>query len=429
MEYYIVHGPSRLSGNITPSGNKNAALPILAATLLTDEPVTLTNVPKIRDVEVMVELLRSMGSDVQWMGENEIKVKTNLPNEQEIHLKKEYACEIRASILFAGPLLARRKSMYFPPPGGDVIGRRRLDTHFYALRRLGASVHTEKKGFFIEADRLHGTTVFLDEPSVTATENVIMASTFAKESTVIKNAASEPHVQDLIGFLRHIGADIEGSGSNILSVRPKRELEGGTWRVISDHIEVGSFISLAAVTGSEITIKNAEVQHLDMIQYYFSKLGVQIAVEGKDVVVPGNQQLVIKDDHFGQIPTVYDAPWPGFPTDLTAIAVVTATQAKGTVLIFEKMFESRLYFVDKLSSMGARIILCDPHRVVVAGPSKLYGTQLVSPDIRAGMALLIASLCAEGESMIYNIGQIDRGYLRLEERLKGLGARIERVNE
>ena len=429
MEYYIVRGPSRLSGNITPSGNKNAALPILAATLLTDEPVTLSNVPKIRDVEVMVELLRSMGSEVQWIGDSKLKVKTDLPKEKRINLNKKYACEIRASILFAGPLLARGKSMYFPPPGGDVIGRRRLDTHFYALRSLGAAIHTEKKGFFIEADNLQGTTIFLDEPSVTATENVIMASSYAKDSTVIRNAASEPHVQDLISFLKHLGSDIEGTGSNLLTVKPKRELNGGTWRIIGDHIEVGSFISLAAVTGSEITIKDAEVNNLGMIQYYFSKLGVQVNIKGKDVVVPGKQKLVIKDDHFGQIPTVYDAPWPGFPTDLTSIAVVTATQASGTILVFEKMFESRLFFVDKLSSMGARIVLCDPHRVVIAGPSKLYGTQLVSPDIRAGMALLIASLCAEGKSLIYNIGQIDRGYLRLEERLKKLGARIERVNE
>ena len=429
MEYFIVRGPSQLSGEVTPSGNKNAALPILAATLLTDELVTLENIPKIRDVEVMIELLKGVGSEVRWKDENTVIVQTHLPKDRKIRLKKECACDIRASILFAGPLLARGKSVHFPPPGGDVIGRRRLDTHFYALKSLGADIRTEKQGFLVEARPLVGTTIFLDEPSVTATENAIMASIRADGDTVIRNAASEPHVQDLICFLNHIGSDIGGTGSNVLVVRPKRELGGGTWRIVSDHIEVGSFISLAAVTGSEITIRNACTRHLRMIQYYFSKLGVQIDIRASDVVVPGGQTLVIKNDHFGEIPTIYDAPWPGFPTDLTSIAVVTATQAAGTVLVFEKMFDGRLFFVDKLSSMGARIVLCDPHRVVVSGPSKLYGTQLTSPDIRAGMALLIASLCADGESTIYNIGQIDRGYLRLEERLKRLGADIERVKE
>ncbi len=429
MEYFIVRGSSRLSGQITPSGNKNAALPILAATLLTDEPVTLENVPKIRDVEVMVGLLESIGSEVRWIGDHTVQVRTRLPRERKIRLNKEYACEIRASILLAGPLLARGKSVYFPPPGGDVIGRRRLDTHFYAFRDLGAEVRTEKRGFLIEARGLHGNELFLDEPSVTATENAIMASTRAKGRTVIRNAASEPHVQDLIGFLNSIGSGIGGTGSNVLTVEGNGELGGGSWRIIGDHIEVGSFISLAAVTGSEITITDACSEHLRMVRYYFGKLGVRIETRGNDVIVPGGQRLEIKNDHFGEIPTIYDAPWPGFPTDLTSIAVVTATQAAGTVLIFEKMFDGRLFFVDKLSSMGARIVLCDPHRVVVSGPSKLCGTQLTSPDIRAGMALLIASLCAEGESIIYNIGQIDRGYLRLEERLKRLGADITRVSE
>lgn len=316
-----------------------------------------------------------------------------------------------------------------PPPGGDVIGRRRLDTHFYAFEALGAGVRTDSHGFFIEANELKGTTLFLDEPSVTATENAIMASIYATGSTSIKNAASEPHVQDLIGFLNKLGACISGSESNILEIKCTRELEGGSWKVIGDHIEVGSFISLAAVTGSEIVIRDAGSCHLNMIQYYFSKLGVKIIIDENDVLVPGKQKLVIKSDHFGEIPTIYDGPWPGFPTDLTSIAVVTATQAQGTVLIFEKMYNGRLFFVDKLSSMGARTILCDPHRVVVVGPSKLRGANLVSPDIRAGMALLIASLCAEGESVIYNIGQIDRGYLKLEERLKKIGAHVERVTD
>lgn len=429
MEKFIVEGGYKLSGTITPAGNKNAALPILAATLLTDEKVSLTNVPKIRDVEIMVELLKSVGSHVEWFGDSTLSIKTNLPSANRIDLNKEYACEIRASILFAGPLLARGKSIHFPPPGGDVIGRRRLDTHFFALESLGVEVQTDKRGFFILANNLHGTTLFLDEPSVTATENAIMASILASETTEIRNAASEPHVQDLIGFLNHIGADISGIGSNVLRVKGKKELSGGKWRIIGDHIEVGSFISLAAVTRSEIMVENAEVQHLNMIRYYFSKLGIHIDVSGNNITVPGDQKLEINNDHFGEIPTIYDAPWPGFPTDLTSIAVVTATQGRGTVLIFEKMFNGRLFFVDKLASMGARIVLCDPHRVVVVGPSKLYGAELVSPDIRAGMALLIASLCADGKSVIHNIKQIDRGYLKLEERLAKIGAHIVRISD
>lgn len=429
MEKFVVQGGYSLKGEITPSGNKNAALPILAATLLTDESVTLENVPRIKDVEVMVQLLCSLGSSVDWIDDRRITVKTNLPKEKTICLEKEYACEVRASILFAGPLIARGKNVRFPPPGGDVIGRRRLDTHFYTLESLGARVHTEKRGFFIETGKLKGTTLFLDEPSVTATENAIMASLFARGTTVIKNAASEPHVQDLINFLNSRGAKIKGIESNVLTVESMEELRGGNWRIVSDHIEVGSFIALAAVTKGEIVIRDAQVRHLNMIRYCFSKLGVQVEFDGDNVIVPGEQKLLIRNDHFGEIPTIYDAPWPGFPTDLTSIAVVTATQAFGTVLIFEKMYNGRLFFVDKLSSMGARIVLCDPHRVVVTGPSRLYGLELVSPDIRAGMALLIASLCAEGESIIHNIGQIDRGYLRLEERLNKLGARIERVKD
>jgi UDP-N-acetylglucosamine 1-carboxyvinyltransferase len=427
MEKFVVQGGYKLKGTLTPAGNKNAALPILAATLLTDEPVTLSNVPRIKDVEMMTSILESIGSRVQWIDGTTVKIRTDLPSCDTIHLNKEYASEIRASILFAGPLVARGKNVWFPPPGGDVIGRRRLDTHFIALESLGATVSTEEGGFSITAKKLKGTCIFLDEPSVTATENAIMASVFASGETRLKNAASEPHVQDLIGFLNSLGAKIAGTESNILTVEGVPELGGGGWRVVNDHIEVGSFISLAAVTGGEITIKSAEVRHLDMILLCFSKLGIEVAVRGEDVIVPGNQKLVVRNDHFGEIPTVYDAPWPGFPTDLTSIAVVTATQSRGTLLVFEKMFDGRLFFVDKLASMGARIVLCDPHRVVVAGPSRLHGAELVSPDIRAGMALLLASLCAEGESVIHNIGQIDRGYLRLEERLKEVGARIERV--
>lgn len=429
MERFIVQGGYRLQGKITPMGNKNAALPILAATLLTDEPVTIQNIPRIKDVEAMVELLASLGSDIQWIDESSLKTKTNLPSDEELYLENAYAGQIRASILCAGPLIARGKSVHFPPPGGDVIGRRRLDTHFYALEALGAKIRVEKRGFFIQGGKLCGTVVFLDEPSVTATENAIMASISASGTAVIKNAASEPHVQNLINFLNSLGADIKGIESNILTIEGGREISGGTWKIMGDHIEVGSFISLAAVTGSEITIEDAEVRHLDMILHSFSKLGIQVVVEGENIRVPGDQSLVIKNDHFGVVPTIYDAPWPGFPSDLTSICVVTATQAHGTVLIFEKMFDGRLFFVDRLVSMGARIVLCDPHRVVVSGPSRLHGAELISPDIRAGMSLLIASICAEGESIINNIGQIDRGYLRLEERLKQLGAKIERVED
>ena len=427
MEKFIVQGGNKLSGTITPSGNKNAVLPILAATLLTDEPITLENVPAIKDVESMLQLLESVGSRVSWKNDDTLSIKTNLPSANTVKLPETFAGEIRASILFAGPLVARGKNVFFPPPGGDVIGRRRLDTHFYALESLGATVHTDKRGFTLKSGKLKGCSIFLDEPSVTATENAIMASLFAPGGVVVHNAASEPHVQDLIHFLNHIGASIAGMGSNVLTIDAVDGLGGGHWRIIGDHIEVGSFISLAAVTGGEIVIRNAEIPHLHMIKYYFSKLGIRMEFRGTDVFVPGNQKLAIMNDHFGEIPTIYDAPWPGFPTDLTSIAVVTATQAAGTVLIFEKMFNGRLFFVDKLSAMGARIVLCDPHRVVVAGVSKLYGTELVSPDIRAGMALLIASLCAEGESVIHNIGQIDRGYLHLESRLGDLGAQIERV--
>jgi len=429
MEKFVVQGGHRLKGTITPSGNKNAALPILAATLLTDEEVKLENVPHIGDVEVMVRLLQSFGSRVEWHGNDAITVKTNLPPDREIRLDKQYACEVRASILFAGPFAARGKNVWFPPPGGDVIGRRRLDTHFTVLESLGAGISTKKRGFTVRSDALKGGVIFLDEPSVTATENAIMAAVLARGETTIHNAASEPHVQDLINFLNALGARISGRGSNILTIEGVEGLSGGRWRIIGDHIEVGSFISLAAVTGSELLIKNAEVEHLHMIRYGFSRLGMNMEVRGNDVFVPPDQQLAVKNDHFGEIPTIYDAPWPGFPTDLTSIAVVAATQAKGTVLVFEKMYDGRLFFVDRLSAMGARIVLCDPHRVVVAGVSKLYGTELVSPDIRAGMALLIASLCAEGESVIHNIGQIDRGYLNLEKRLRRLGAGIERVRD
>ena len=422
---FVIEGGHRLSGRIKAAGNKNAALPVLAACLLTDEPVELANVPRIRDVETMLALLRSLGAEAEWTGPNEVRVHAASVVTSELD---EALCrEIRASILLAGPLLARLRSASVPPPGGDVIGRRRIDTHMHAFAALGAEIEAGRR-YELRAPRLRGARVFLDEASVTATENAIMAAVLAEGETVIGNAACEPHVQDLCRFLCSLGAEIEGVGSNVLRIRGVERLGGGSHRIRPEHIEVASLIGLAAVTGSEITIEDAAPDDLVAILPTFHKLGVQVEIEGTSVRVPADQELVIRDDLGGQIPKIEDGAWPAFPSDLTSIAVVVASQAKGTVLIFEKMFENRLFFVDKLVGMGARIIICDPHRVVVSGPAKLYGERLESPDIRAGMALLIASLCAEGLSTIGNVVQIDRGYERIDERLRALGARIERVD-
>ena len=342
-------------------------------------------------------------------------------------LDEDLCREIRASILLAGPLLARCGRATVPPPGGDVIGRRRIDTHMHALEALGAE-YTVGRRFELSAPALRGTSLFLDEASVTATENAIMAASLASGETLIGNAACEPHVQDLCRFLVLLGAEIEGIGSNLLRIEGVERLGGGSFRICPEHIEVASFIGLAAVTGSEITIEDTVPEDLDPILPVLGRLGVHVDVDERAIHVPAEQQLAVRDDLGGQIPKIEDGPWPAFPADLTSIAVVLATQAQGTVLVFEKMFESRLFFVDKLVGMGARIILCDPHRVVVSGPAKLYGQRMESPDIRAGMAMLIASLCAEGTSTIGNVGQIDRGYERIDERLRGLGARIERVD-
>ena len=425
VEAFVIDGGRPLNGTIRVAGNKNAALPIIAACLLTGEPVTLRNVPLITDVETMLELVADLGVDVEQSGPNEVRIHANEISKHD--LDEELCSKIRASILLAGPLLARDGEAIVPPPGGDVIGRRRLDTHIHALARLGADIHTNRR-YTMRAERLRGAKVFLDEASVTGTENVVMAAVLAEGETVIANAACEPHVQDLCRFLVSLGADIEGIGSNVLTIHGVDRLSGGEWRICPDHIEVASFIGLAAVTDGDIVIEDVVPEHLSGIWHGFERLGVMWEENESSVRVPGGQELAVRDDIGSQIPKIEDGPWPAFPADLTSIALAVATQARGTVLIFEKMFENRLFFVDKLVGMGARIILCDPHRAVVNGPARLYGERMESPDIRAGMALLIASLCAEGMSMIGNIGQIDRGYERIDERLNALGAHIERVD-
>jgi len=344
------------------------------------------------------------------------------------HLDASLCREIRASMLLAGPMLARCGHIYLPLPGGDVIGRRRVDTHLAALRALGAEIEVDS-GYKMQVDRLRGQDIFLDEASVTGTENVIMAACFAEGTTIVRNAACEPHVQGLAHFLNSVGAQISGIGSNTLTIQGIKMLRGGACRIASDYLEVGSFIGLAAVTQGELLIKNAAPEHLRMIRLMLERLGVRVEIRGEDVFVPADQELKVVPDAHGAIPRIDDYIWPAFPTDMMSIAVVVATQAAGTILIHEKMYEGRLYFADKLISMGARIILCDPYRAVVVGPSRLHGEQLESPDIRAGMALLIAALCAEGVSEIRNIGQIDRGYERIEEKLQAIGAKIERVRE
>ena len=424
MESFVIEGARPLNGRVRVTGNKNAALPIIAAALLTDEPVTLRNVPAIRDVETMLELVADLGVDVEHVGPGEVRIHATEPTKTE--LDDELCSRIRASILLAGPLLARSGEAIVPPPGGDVIGRRRLDTHIDAFRHLGADVYVNRR-FHMRADVLVGAHIFLDEASVTGTENAVMAAVLARGETVIGNAASEPHVQDLCRFLVSLGAEIEGIGSNVLRIRGVERLRGGEWRICPDHIEVASFVGLAAVTEGEIVIDDVAPEDLVAIWPGFDRLGVRWEVNGTSVRVPDGQELVVKDDLGAQIPKIEDGPWPAFPADLTSIALAVATQAQGTVLIFEKMFENRLFFVDKLVTMGARIILCDPHRAVVNGPTPLYGERMESPDIRAGMAMLIASLCAEGRSTIGNIGQIDRGYERIDERLRALGASIERT--
>ncbi len=423
MYKYVIEGSFPLKGKIRTSGNKNAALPCLAATLLTDKPVILENIPDIEDVHVMLEILSLLGAKVERINKNTYSIESAEIKRNDIPL--EQSRKIRASILLAGPLLSRTGKVILPPPGGDVIGRRRLDTHFLALKELGARVEVDGQ-FILQANKLKGEDIFLDEASVTATENAIMASVMAEGKTTIRNAASEPHVQDLCKMLNSMGARITGIGSNILLIEGVKTLSGTRFRIGPDYMEVGSFIGLAAVTRSEITIEDAAPSSLRMTKLAFGKLGIHWEVEGNNIRIPSSQELKVNFDLGGMIPKIDDAPWPGFPPDLISIALVVATQVEGTILIHEKMFESRMFFVDKLITMGARIVLCDPHRAVVSGPSRLKGSELVSPDVRAGMAMVIAALCADGESVIHNVYQIERGYEKLSARLEKLGAHIRR---
>jgi UDP-N-acetylglucosamine 1-carboxyvinyltransferase len=423
---FVVEGGRSLSGSIRPSGNKNAALPIIAGALLADRPVTLSNVPRIRDVEALVELIRSAGVSAEWTARNSLSIHAKSLRSAE--LDPRLCASIRASILLAAPMIARCGEVTLPPPGGDVIGRRRLDTHFLALQQLGVEFQLDD-AYRLRAPKLTGADVFLDEPSVTGTENALMAAAAASGTTVLRNAASEPHVQDLARFLVAMGAQIEGIGTNTITVHGGRSLTGTSYEIGPDHIEVGSFIGLAAVTNSQLRIERAGVEHLRSILLGFERLGVFCRVEGDDLVIDKNQPRTIQSDLGGHVPKLEDQPWPAFPADVMSIAIVTATQCDGVILMFEKMFESRLFFVDKLISMGARIILCDPHRAIVIGPAQLRGASVESPDIRAGMAILLAAMAAKGESVIDNVRQIERGYERIDERLNALGARIQRVEE
>jgi UDP-N-acetylglucosamine 1-carboxyvinyltransferase len=425
MEAFVIEGGHRLSGTLKAAGNKNGALPILAATLLTGEPVTLSNVPRIRDVQTMLDLLDDLGVEVSWTGPNEVRVVAAAVSKHE--LDPVLCGRMRASFLLAGPLLGRFGRATVPLPGGDVIGRRRLDPHIHAFARMGTEIELREHYEMRVQDRLRGEEIFLDEASVMATENAVMAAVLTPGETVIGNAACEPHVQDLCRFLVLLGAQIEGIESNVLRISGVTSLRGGDWRIAPDHIEVGSLIGLAAMTSSDVTIEDANPKDLVPILPGFNRLGVKVEVDGTSVRVRPQQQLLVEDDLGGHIPKIEDGPWPAFPADLTSIALTVATQAFGTVLVFEKMFESRLFFVDKLVGMGARIILCDPHRAVVTGPAQLVGQRMESPDIRAGMAMLLAGLCAEGQSTIGAAHQIDKGYERIDERLRSLGARIERV--
>jgi UDP-N-acetylglucosamine 1-carboxyvinyltransferase len=421
---FVIEGSRPLTGTIRAAGNKNGALPILAATLLADEPVLLSNVPRIRDVDTMLELLADLGADASWTAPNEVRVDATSVSKSTPDV--ELCSKIRASFLLAGPLLARFGRATMPPPGGDVIGRRRLDPHIHAFSELGAQIDIGQS-YDLSATGLRGASVFLDEASVMATENAVMAAVLAQGETVLGNAACEPHVQDLCRFLVSLGAQIEGIESNVLRITGVERLSGGSWTLGPDHIEVGSFIGMAAITGGDVTIECARPHDLISIIPAFTKLGVRVEVREDTVHVPSRQQLIVQDDLGGMVPKIEDGPWPAFPSDLTSIAVTVATQAFGTVLMFEKMFENRLFFTDKLVSMGARIILCDPHRAVVTGPARLVGQRMESPDIRAGMAMLLAALTAEGQSTIGAAHQIDKGYERIDERLRTLGASIERL--
>lgn len=424
MARFTITGGTPLRGEVHPSGNKNSVLPVIAAALLTNEPVTLKNVPRIRDVEDMLAILAEIGVEISEPDAHTVTLCAQSVKRTE--LNTELCARIRASILFAGPMLARWGHIFLPPPGGDVIGRRRVDTHLHALRHLGAEVSTDG-GYTLRATKLRGADIFLDEASVTATENALMAAALAHGKTVVRNAASEPHVNEVALALNQMGARIEGIGSNTLTIYGVEELHGAELTIGADHIEVGSFIAMAAATRGEIFINNARWDDYPMIRLAFQRLGITFEPRSGGIFVPANQSLEIQSDVNNAVPKIDDGPWPAFPTDLMSMMLVTATQCHGTILIHEKMFEGRMFFVDRLVSMGARIVLCDPHRAVVVGPSRLHAEPgLPSPDIRAGMALLEAALCAEGTTTIHNIGQIERGYEGIESKLQALGAKITR---
>ena len=429
MEKFIIHGGVPLAGEVTPSGNKNAALPLLAACLLTDEPVIIHNIPNIRDVQAMRALLGSLGVEIQSLDTHTWRVQASQVRPAD--LDPDLCRRIRASILLAGPMVARSGELQLPPPGGDVIGRRRVDTHILALSALGATAEYERSEriFHFRANGLKGTDILLDEASVTATENAIMAAVTAKGLTTLRNAASEPHIQELCRFLNGLGAHIEHIGSNSLYIKGVPHLHGGEFTIGPDYLEVVSFIGAAVVTHGSIRIRKAGPKYLEMIAMVFHRLGVSWTIDGEDVVVPADQNLAVEPDLGDAIPEISVMPWPAFPTDLMSIAIVIATQSQGSVLFHDWMYPSRMFFIDKLVNMGGQIVLCDPHRCIVQGPTRLVGEKMESPDIRAGMSLLLAALAAEGKSVIRNVGQIDRGYERVDEKLRALGARIERVTE
>jgi UDP-N-acetylglucosamine 1-carboxyvinyltransferase len=427
MDKFVIEGGVPLSGTVVPAGNKNGALPILAAALLTDEPVIVRNVPRISDVDAMLALLASLGAEVTWTSDGEVHIDT--ANVTNADVDRELGEQIRASFLLAGPLLARFGHATMPPPGGDVIGRRRLDPHFDAMRALGATVEHAAQIELSAPDGLRPCDFLMDEPSVMATENALMAAALTSGTSVIRNAASEPHVQDLARMLVSMGAEIDGIGSNVMTVHGRSRLHGTTHTIAPDHIEIGSFMALAGVTGGQLRVKDTVPEDLRMIRLVFERLGLHSEIDGADVIVPGSQSLTIQTDAGGHTPKIQDGPWPAFPADLTSVALALATQADGSVIVHEWMFESRLVFTDKLQLMGAAITICDPHRAIIVGPRKLRGQRVESPDIRAGMAMLIAALCAEGVTEIGNIRQIDRGYERIDERLRTLGAKIERVED
>lgn len=429
MDRFVIHGGKPLRGEVTPSGNKNAALPLLAACLLTDEPVILRNVPDIRDVQTMRNLLTSLGVDIQAVGDHSLRLHAH--DVRHADLDPEICRQIRASILLAGPMMARSGQLQLPPPGGDVIGRRRVDTHILALRALGTQTEYDKsaKMFNFKAKKLEGSNILLDEASVTATENAIMAAVTAEGVTMLRNAASEPHVQELCHFLNSLGARIENIGSNTLRIQGVSRLHGGEFNIGPDYLEVVSFIGAAVVTRGSIRIRQAGPEYLDMISVVFRRLGVDWQVDGQDIIVSNDQKLEIETDLGDAIPEISVMPWPAFPTDLMSIAIVVATQSRGSVLFHDWMYPSRMFFIDKLVNMGAQIVLCDPHRCIVIGPTPLSAEKMESPDIRAGMSLLLAALAADGRSIIRNVGQIDRGYERVDEKLRALGAQLERVSD